>query len=135
MMKDLKFSSLFIIIGIRISIFCERFSITFFVYFIKKVFCFTTILFELYWFYNAIASLPRTAQNYVILYVNLFMRRQKEEEGNRTCMINYCRFQERFFSFALGEGQDVTDEIAASSKEATLPTIIPLQLSRYTQWR
>ena len=46
MTKDLRFGCLSFIIRIRISIFCERFSMTFFVYFIRKVFCFATVFTE-----------------------------------------------------------------------------------------
>ena len=52
------------------------------------------------------------------------MQGQREREGNRNCMINYSRFPDRFSSFALGEGQDVTDEMTAPWRETSLPTIL-----------
>ena len=52
------------------------------------------------------------------------MQGQRERKGNRNCMINYSRFPDRFSSFALGEGQDVTDEMTAPWRETSLPTIL-----------
>ena len=83
MTEELKFNFFSYIIGRRIFIFCERFSMDCFVYFyfITKAFSILQFLLKLYRFYNTIESLLRTAQQYVILYVNFFMQGQREEKG------------------------------------------------------